>query len=116
MRKSLLSVVLVAFVMTGIQPLLAEARPPHHARAHGFHQNNQFWGGNTRGWQGTRGAHRQHRRHRNEGFGTRVLKGGLIGAGVGAGSAVILDRPVGKSAAVGGAVGAGVEAVRHSRW
>jgi hypothetical protein len=46
-----------------------------------------------------------------------VVRGGLIGAAVGAGAGYIAERDLLKSALVGAAVGAGVEAVRNSgRW
>ncbi|WP_373532186.1 hypothetical protein [Vampirovibrio sp.] len=44
----------------------------------------------------------------------KIIKGGLIGAGVGAGAGLLLDRPVGRTAVVGAGVGAGTQAVRHS--
>jgi len=44
----------------------------------------------------------------------KILKGGLIGAGIGAGAGLLLDRNVGKSALVGAGLGAGTQAVRYS--
>lgn len=44
----------------------------------------------------------------------KILKGGLVGAGVGAGAGLLLDRNVGKSALVGAGIGAGTQAVRYS--
>lgn len=46
----------------------------------------------------------------------QLIKGGAVGAGIGAGAAVLLDRPVGKSALVGAGVGAGTQAVRNSQF
>jgi len=46
----------------------------------------------------------------------KILKGGLVGAGIGAGAGYLLDRPVGKSAVLGAGVGAGVQATRYSRF
>lgn len=57
--------------------------------------------------------------HRRSWFDTRtgkIVKGGLIGAGVGAGSAVLLDKSVGRSAVLGAGIGAGVQAIRYSDW
>jgi hypothetical protein len=45
----------------------------------------------------------------------KMIKGGVIGAGVGAGAGLLLDRPVAKTALVGAGVGAGTQAVRYSR-
>lgn len=44
----------------------------------------------------------------------KVLKGGLIGAGVGAGAAVLLDKPLLKTSVLGAGIGAGTQAVRYS--
>jgi hypothetical protein len=46
----------------------------------------------------------------------QIVKGGLIGAGIGAGTAVVLDKPVAKTAVVGAGIGSGVQAVRYSRY
>jgi len=45
----------------------------------------------------------------------KIIKGGVIGAGVGAGAGLLLDRPVAKTALVGAGVGAGTQAVRYSK-
>lgn len=45
----------------------------------------------------------------------KILKGGIVGAGIGAGAGLLLDRPVGKTALVGAGIGAGTQAVRYSR-
>ncbi len=44
----------------------------------------------------------------------KIVKGGLLGAGVGAGAGYLLDRPVAKSAVLGAGIGAGVQATRYS--
>src|SRR5688572_21110232 len=46
----------------------------------------------------------------------KILKGGLIGAGIGAGAGLLTGRSVGRTALVGGGVGAGVQATRHSEF
>jgi hypothetical protein len=46
----------------------------------------------------------------------KIVKGGLVGAGIGAGAGYLLDRPVGKSAVLGAGVGAGVQATRYSTY
>jgi hypothetical protein len=45
----------------------------------------------------------------------KILKGGLVGAGIGAGASLLLDRNVGKGALLGAGLGAGTQAVRYSR-
>ncbi len=57
--------------------------------------------------------------HRHSWFDTRtgkIVKGGLVGAGIGAGSALLFDKSVGKSAVLGAGIGAGVQAIRYSRF
>jgi hypothetical protein len=44
----------------------------------------------------------------------KILKGGLVGAGIGAGASLLLDRNVGKGALLGAGLGAGTQAVRYS--
>ncbi|MEB3286101.1 MAG: hypothetical protein VKJ04_01220 [Vampirovibrionales bacterium] len=43
----------------------------------------------------------------------KILKGGLVGAGVGAGTAVVLDKPLLKTTVLGAGIGAGVQAIRY---
>ena len=45
----------------------------------------------------------------------KIIKGGVVGAGIGAGAGLLLDRPVGRTALVGAGIGAGTQAVRYSR-
>ena len=44
----------------------------------------------------------------------KILKGALVGAGIGAGAGLLLERNVGKIALVGAGIGAGTQAVRYS--
>lgn len=44
----------------------------------------------------------------------KVLKGGLIGAGIGVGTSLLLDRNIGQGALLGAGLGAGTQAVRYS--
>jgi hypothetical protein len=44
----------------------------------------------------------------------KIIKGGLVGAGIGAGAGLLLDKNVGKSALAGAGIGAGAQAVRYS--
>ncbi len=45
----------------------------------------------------------------------KIVKGSLVGAGIGAGAGYLLDKPVGKGAVLGAGLGAGVQATRYSR-
>lgn len=45
----------------------------------------------------------------------KIIKGGVVGAGIGAGAGLLMDRPVGKTALIGAGIGAGTQAVRYSR-
>ncbi len=44
-----------------------------------------------------------------------ILKGGVVGAGVGAGAGLLLHKSVGKTALVGALVGSGTQATRYSK-
>lgn len=46
----------------------------------------------------------------------KIIKGGLVGAGIGAGSGLITGRPVGRTALIGAGLGAGVQATRYSSY
>jgi hypothetical protein len=62
------------------------------------------------------GRYNDYRRSNSVDYKTgKIIKGGVIGAGVGAGAGLLLDRPVGRTALVGAGVGAGTQAVRYSR-
>ena len=43
----------------------------------------------------------------------KIIKGGLVGAGVGAGVGYVTDHHIGKSALVGAGIGAGIQALRY---
>lgn len=43
-----------------------------------------------------------------------ILKGSLIGAGIGVGTGLLLDKNIGKSALIGAGLGAGTQALRYS--
>lgn len=45
----------------------------------------------------------------------KILKGSLVGAGVGTGAALLTDKPVAKTAVLGAGIGAGTQAVRYSK-
>ena len=45
----------------------------------------------------------------------KIIKGGLIGAGIGAGTGLLMDGNVGRNALIGAGLGAGTQAMRYSR-
>lgn len=72
--------------------------------------------GPHRGHHGRAYGYYDHRQNRWVDYQTgKIIKGGLVGAGIGAGAGLLLDRNVGKSALVGAGIGAGTQAVRYSR-
>ena len=44
----------------------------------------------------------------------KIIKGGLVGAGIGAGTGLLLERNVGRNALLGAGLGAGTQALRYS--
>jgi hypothetical protein len=46
----------------------------------------------------------------------KILKGGLVGAGIGAGSGLLTGRSVGRQSLIGAGIGAGVQATRYSNY
>jgi hypothetical protein len=44
----------------------------------------------------------------------KIIKGGLIGAGIGAGTGLLMDGNVGRNAVIGAGLGAGTQALRYS--
>lgn len=46
----------------------------------------------------------------------KIIKGSLLGAGVGAGAGLLLDKPVAKTAILGAGIGAGTQATRYSNY
>jgi len=65
-------------------------------------------------------AYRHHRyyydqNHRMVDYKTgKILKGGLVGAGIGAGTGLLMDGNVGRNILIGAGLGAGTQAVRYS--
>lgn len=45
----------------------------------------------------------------------KIIKGSLIGAGIGAGTGLLMDGNVGRNALLGAGLGAGTQAIRYSR-
>lgn len=83
-------------------------RYDHHGR---YHSNN----GHHYAYGRYRDRYYDNRRHGWVDYKTgKIIKGGLVGAGIGAGAGLLLDRNVGKSALIGAGLGAGTQAVRYS--
>lgn len=108
--QRILSALLLALLCAGSLAsfLPAEAHPRGHAR-YSRHDH-----GRHHGHARNRHYHDQRRDSLVDYKTGKILKGGLVGAGVGAGAGLLLDRPVGKTALVGAGVGAGTQAVRYS--
>jgi hypothetical protein len=111
--KSLGSVMVVASLLAGALGLFPEAqaqgRYDHYGRYHSDHGH----------WSRAYGRYSDYDRRRHGWMDDRtgkILKGGLVGAGIGAGAGLLLDRNVGKTTLVGAGVGAGTQAVRYSRY
>lgn len=88
-------------------PLNAHAHPKHHCwhgknnRVHCDNGHDYYYDCRRQSWVDYQTG--------------KILKGGLVGAGIGAGAGLLLDRNVGKSALIGAGLGAGAQAVRYSR-
>jgi hypothetical protein len=85
----------------------------------GRHHRNVSYSNDYNGndyYQQNRGYYPQRNHWRNN-YGQsnagRIVKGGLIGAGVGAGTAVVLNKKILPTTLIGAAVGAGIQAVRY---
>ena len=109
----------VLCLVTAATPLSSEAKGAHcwrdqHNRQHcdnGLHKgwsrhyskNGRYYYDDRRGsWYESRTG--------------KIVKGGLVGAGIGAGAGYLLDRPLGKSAVLGAGIGAGVQATKTSPY
>lgn len=103
--KRIFSILLTASVCFGMATAIPQAQAKScwqdkHGRVHCNNGRQYFY---------------DKRRHSWVDYQTgKILKGGLVGAGIGAGTALLFDRNVGKSALAGAGIGAGVQAVRYS--
>jgi hypothetical protein len=101
LSKQLKSASLLALLLIGLVAFPVDADARHYR---GYSRYNQGY------------SNRYYGRDRYADYQTgKILKGGLVGAGIGAGAGLLLDRPVGRTALVGAGVGAGTQAVRYSR-
>lgn len=117
--KRLLNLALAASMLTGSLMIMAPEAEAKHCFRDGrgrVHCDN----GRHNGWRHfTRDGRYYYDDRRRSFFDTKtgkIVKGTLIGAGVGAGAGYLLDRPVGKSAVLGAGIGAGVQATRYSNY
>jgi hypothetical protein len=98
---------LVMLLSTWVSMPLAQAR---HYDGH-----RQYYSDNGHHYGQYKNRYYDRRRHAWVDYKTgKIIKGGLIGAGIGAGAGLLLDRHVGKSALAGAGIGAGTQAVRYS--
>lgn len=107
----ILSAFVLALVCVGSLASFLPAEAKHyHDRRYSRHDHGRHYGHSRNRY------HNDYRDNRLVDYKTgKILKGGLVGAGIGAGAGLLLDRPVGKTALVGAGVGAGTQAVRYSR-
>lgn len=112
LRKNLFSLIVAAGLLVGSLGMLPEAQAHGWYDQHGrYHYDN----GNHYGWY----KHNYYDRNRGGWVDYRtgkILKGGLVGAGIGAGAGLLMDRNVGKSALAGAGIGAGTQAIRYSQY
>jgi len=102
MMKRFMSMLLLAFLAFGTVASTQSAQAGYYDRKGHYHS-------------GKRTYYYDQRRHEWFDYKTgKILKGGLIGAGIGAGAGLLLERNVGKTALVGAGLGAGTQAVRYS--
>lgn len=99
--KRTLTAVLTSMMLTGAMVLPNQSAFADHGRHLGWYKGHR--------------AYYDDRRHSIVDYKTgKILKGGLIGAGIGAASGFVFDRPIARSAVLGAGIGAGVQAVRYS--
>ena len=113
--KNLCSMILTVGILAGSATLMpiAEAKHRHHDNGnhYGWYKNKN---GHYYNRQGRRGYYDRRRSAWVDYKTGKIIKGGLVGAGIGAGAGLLLDKHVGKSALVGAGLGAGTQAVRYS--
>jgi hypothetical protein len=112
--KSLCSMIVAAGILAGSASLMPEAEAKHGR----YYNNGNHYGwykNKHRGYAYDRRGYYDRRRNAWIDYKTgKIIKGGLVGAGIGAGAGLLLDRHVGKSALVGAGIGAGTQAIRYS--
>lgn len=108
--KGLLSILLTIGVLTGALGVLPSAEAH---RRYNHHHKNYYQG---RAYSNNGRYNQDHYRSGLVDYQTgKILKGGLIGAGIGAGTGLLLERNVGRTALIGAGLGAGTQAIRYSR-
>lgn len=100
--KGLCALLLTVGILTGTLGALPTAQAKHYYAGH--YDRRSYYG---RPYQGRSGLVDYQT--------GKIIKGGLVGAGIGAGTGLLLDRNVGRSALVGAGLGAGTQAMRYSR-
>lgn len=113
MKKTVNMLLLAVLLLAGsMMPLTAHASHCWWDK-HGHKHCDQ---GLHRGWNKNGGDHNNdgHSRLLPDGRSGQIVKGGLLGAGIGAGAGLLLDKPVAKSAVLGAGIGAGSQAIKTS--
>lgn len=107
--KQLFGMVLAVCLLLGSLGVTPEAQAKHgwYDRNGRYHASNGYYGRANRSYD-RRGGLVDYKTG-------KIIKGGLVGAGIGAGAGLLLDRNVGKTALAGAGIGAGAQAVRYSR-
>jgi hypothetical protein len=105
-KTAVLSLLMLAMVSASI-PFMPSAEAHGRGRYRGWNNDNR-WDDN---WNnGNRGRYYEN----NSAWKTReLMKGAAVGGGLGAGYAVLTDRPVLKPAVAGAVIGAAVQALRY---
>jgi hypothetical protein len=107
--KQLLGSALASVMIFSSVAMMQQAQAGHYDGQGRYHADNGHHYGQYRD------RYYDNRRHAWVSYKTgKILKGGLLGAGIGAGAGLLLDRNVGKSALAGAGIGAGAQAVRYS--
>jgi hypothetical protein len=117
--KSLFSLALMG-LMAASMVTPAFAKHHGHGTGHAYGHHNRYV--NQQGYGYFPGYGNRRPSYYRDGVpffqttGGKIVKGTLIGAGIGAATGAVFDKPILKSTVIGGAVGAGVQALRYGRW
>lgn len=105
-----LSLTIIASLLAGSASLLPAAEAKHY-----YGHQNVYQGNNGNHYGQYKDRYYDNRRHAWVDYKTgKIIKGGLVGAGLGLGAGLLLDRNIGKSTLAGAGIGAGTQAVRYS--
>lgn len=113
--RTVLSIGLSVCVLTGAAVFLPEAQAKRcwqdpHGRTHCSNGRSDRW------YQGHKYYYDDNRRSWVDYKTGKILKGTLVGAGIGAGAGLLTGRNVGRTALIGAGLGAGAQATRYSSF